>query len=281
MTTVLVVPALDAIDTREAFETVSEAVPAHIDFITPRPDRISARAQDRPGLTPADSRKVSEKARRPPGEKAMMRPSARCAHVRSITKSRSRAPRAPPRWLRRSLQSRQRRHIGRRPCARTSRSRPRPCEKTPPRVGQLGIVVVGEDASTPSARPSRPRRIRRRDGRSRRGRFASLRSRGPVRTRTAPVRSARFIRPFQHRRDVGTGQAEVAMPALPRPDDEPGLGELGEMAARRLKRHARRLRQFVHRQGPAVHEGSQNVGSRGIADQGRDRGRWMVPSFIS
>jgi putative hydrolase of the HAD superfamily len=34
MTTVLVVPAADAIDTREAFEIVSAAVPPYIDFIT-------------------------------------------------------------------------------------------------------------------------------------------------------------------------------------------------------------------------------------------------------
>lgn len=34
MTTVLVVPAPDAVDTREAFEIVSEIVPPHIDFLT-------------------------------------------------------------------------------------------------------------------------------------------------------------------------------------------------------------------------------------------------------
>jgi pyrimidine 5''-nucleotidase len=34
MTTVLVVPPPDVLDTREAFEIVSEAVPAHIDFVT-------------------------------------------------------------------------------------------------------------------------------------------------------------------------------------------------------------------------------------------------------
>ena len=34
MTTVLVVPAPGALDTREAFEIVSEAVPAHIDYVT-------------------------------------------------------------------------------------------------------------------------------------------------------------------------------------------------------------------------------------------------------
>ena len=37
MTTVLVVPAPGALDTREAFEIVSDAVPAHIDYVTADP----------------------------------------------------------------------------------------------------------------------------------------------------------------------------------------------------------------------------------------------------
>jgi hypothetical protein len=71
-------------------------------------------------------------------------------------------------------------------------------------------------------------------------------------------------------RHLGRRQAVIAVAALPGHGDQAGLAQLGEVAARGLGAHPAVPGQFARGQGPAVHEGGQDVGAGHIADEGRD-----------
>jgi len=61
------------------------------------------------------------------------------------------------------------------------------------------------------------------------------------------------------------------MPAGRRRGDQLGVGELGEMAARGLRRHMRDIGELARRIGAAVHQRAQDIGARRIAHQRGDR----------
>ena len=60
----------------------------------------------------------------------------------------------------------------------------------------------------------------------------------------------------------------VAIPALANDGDQPGVDELPQVPARRLRAHARMPRELACGQCTAVHERQENVRSGRIADQG-------------
>jgi 2-iminobutanoate/2-iminopropanoate deaminase len=75
---------------------------------------------------------------------------------------------------------------------------------------------------------------------------------------------------FQGQRDVRIGEAEIAVPALPRHDNQAGLDELGEVTARRREAQTRLLSELARRQRRPGHECHEHMGARRIADERRD-----------
>jgi hypothetical protein len=77
---------------------------------------------------------------------------------------------------------------------------------------------------------------------------------------------------FQHLPDMGTGQAVIAMAALLHRHQKPRRGELAEMAAGGLRRHAGGKGQLGGGQRAAAEQRAQDIGAGRIADQSRDFG---------
>ena len=69
-------------------------------------------------------------------------------------------------------------------------------------------------------------------------------------------------------RDFLRGQSIIAMATLLFDYNETCLGQLGEMATGRLRRHAGRPRELSCREGVSTHQRENDVRPRGIADQG-------------
>jgi hypothetical protein len=72
------------------------------------------------------------------------------------------------------------------------------------------------------------------------------------------------------------GDAVIAAAALLDAGDQPPVGELCEMSARRLGRHARGLDEVARRERTTAHQRRKNICARGIADQRGDLGHANV-----
>ena len=77
---------------------------------------------------------------------------------------------------------------------------------------------------------------------------------------------------FQHLPDMRPGQAVIAVAALLHRHQKPRRGELAEMAAGGLRRHAGGKRQLGRGQRAAAEQRAQDIGAGRIADQSRDFG---------
>ena len=117
-------------------------------------------------------------------------------------------------------------------------SRAPPCRcrnprRTPARRRQSEVLVARDEAPPARNSPaSRPRALPR-GGRSRPAPPAAPRLRaGPHPHRAGAL--GKTHQPFQHLRHVGAGQPEIAMPPLLFADQQIGVGELRQMAARGL-----------------------------------------------
>jgi len=73
---------------------------------------------------------------------------------------------------------------------------------------------------------------------------------------------------FEHVSNIGSAQADISVTSLFDEIDQPGLLELGQMTADRLRRDVADLGQFGGRQGTPIHQRLKHVGTRRIADQG-------------
>src|SRR5215472_7530529 len=77
---------------------------------------------------------------------------------------------------------------------------------------------------------------------------------------------------FEHLPDLRPGQAIVTVASLLHLHDEVGGGELAEMPAGGLRRHAGREGQLARGQRAAAQQRAQHAGARGVAHQGGDFG---------
>ena len=77
---------------------------------------------------------------------------------------------------------------------------------------------------------------------------------------------------FEHLRHRRRGQPEIAVPPRRRRGDQAGLGQLGEVGAGRLRRHARGIGELGRGHRAAVEQRDEDVGARRIAREGGDLG---------
>lgn len=98
------------------------------------------------GYVYAERVKINLNSPKPSQVKLTTRPASRRAQPLSSSRDRIAAPNAPPRWLRRSLQSRQARHTGRRPFFNQVRSIPNSPKKALP-------LSVRTNCSSPAMKP--------------------------------------------------------------------------------------------------------------------------------
>src|SRR5262249_51078072 len=76
--------------------------------------------------------------------------------------------------------------------------------------------------------------------------------------------------PFKRARDVGVGEAEIAVPPLAFDRDKSGIFELGEMPAGGREHEARFLGKLGCRERGTGHQRHEHIGTSRIADQRRD-----------
>jgi hypothetical protein len=77
------------------------------------------------------------------------------------------------------------------------------------------------------------------------------------------------VDPLEHARHERRGDAEITVPALLGHREQLAVHELGEMAARGLRRHMGEKGEFGRGQGAPVHERPQDIGARRIPHQRR------------
>jgi len=78
---------------------------------------------------------------------------------------------------------------------------------------------------------------------------------------------------FEHASDQRARQPVVTVAALAHAFEQPGLGQLGEVAAGRLRRDAGGVGELLGGERAAVHQRAQDVGARRIADRRRNLGQ--------
>ncbi len=77
---------------------------------------------------------------------------------------------------------------------------------------------------------------------------------------------------FEHAADERRGEPIVAVPPLLLKGKQPRVGELGEMAAGRLRRYSSDIGQFGRGLGAPILEHGEDVGTRRVAEQRGDGG---------
>ena len=221
----------------------------------------------------------------PAGENRTIRVRAsRTAHSRAMTRSKMAPPSAPPRWLRRSLQSRQGRQSGRRPRSSASTSMPPSEKKRRPSFVRCSPSWRRDEQSTldePVKHLHRQVACKVVIAGPRPAQFWIARA--GAHAQVAGPRSHRH-QGFERICDVSLSETEIPVPPLAFDHDEAGLFELGEMAARGREHQARFLRQLGRRERRTGKEGHQHVGTRRIADQrgdDRDVGAFLHSLMIS